>query len=97
MNLAAWIDARMSRAAFARSIGMSASHLSLVIRGERGLSLRQAVAIESATEGAISTAALLRQRFDGSAGKGHGSGPHGLPSKRKIRGNLPKPVGSAAK
>jgi DNA-binding transcriptional regulator YdaS (Cro superfamily) len=65
-TLAAWIDARMSRAAFARLVGMSPSHLSLVISGGRGVSLRQAVAIESATEGAITTAALLRQRFLGS-------------------------------
>jgi DNA-binding transcriptional regulator YdaS (Cro superfamily) len=61
-SLADWIDPRMSRAEFARRAGMSASHLSLVIRGERGLSLRQAVAIEHATQGAVSAASLLRQR-----------------------------------
>lgn len=61
-TLAEWIDARMSRAEFARKIGMSASHLSLVISGERGLSLRQAVAIEQATERAVSTADLLAHR-----------------------------------
>jgi DNA-binding transcriptional regulator YdaS (Cro superfamily) len=57
--LAVWIDARMSRAAFARQAGMSASHLSLVLRGERGLSLKQAVAIEAATNGEIPAGSLF--------------------------------------
>lgn len=58
--LAAWIDARMSRAEFARLAGMSASHLSLVLSGERGLSLRQAVVIETVTGGEILAGSLFQ-------------------------------------
>lgn len=60
--LAEWIDARMSRAAFARKAGISEPHLSLILQGKRGLSLDLAVAIEIATENEVTAAMMLQER-----------------------------------
>lgn len=60
--LARWIDARqpkMTRAQFAGRVGTSESHLSLFLKGERGLSLKVAVAIEKETRGAFKPSDLL--------------------------------------
>lgn len=59
--LAAWIDARMPRAEFARKAGMSEPHLSQVLQRKRGLSLDVAVRIEAATEGEFTPARLLEE------------------------------------
>lgn len=60
--LAEWIGDRMSQADFARLAQISASHLSLVLQGKRGLSLKQAVRIEQATNGEVLAAALVREQ-----------------------------------
>lgn len=57
-KLAAWIDERGSRAEFAKSVGISEPHLSLVLDGKRGLSLKAAAAIERETKGAFKCAEL---------------------------------------
>lgn len=49
--LAIWIDERTTRSAFCKRVGLSEPHLSLFLRGKRGLSLKVAVAIERETEG----------------------------------------------
>lgn len=51
--LAAWIDARMTRSAFAKLVGTSDPHLSLFLNRKRGLSLNVALAIERETAGAF--------------------------------------------
>jgi DNA-binding transcriptional regulator YdaS (Cro superfamily) len=58
--LAAWIDGRMSQADFARQVGMSPGHLHTIMTGKRGVSLRQAIAIERATDRAVPAASLIR-------------------------------------
>jgi plasmid maintenance system antidote protein VapI len=58
--LAAWIDARMSRAAFADKVGASQSHLALLLQGKRGISLELAVQIEKTTAGEFTAARLLK-------------------------------------
>lgn len=59
--LATWIDAKMKRAEFARIVGVSPSHLTLVLQDRRGLAMDVAFRIEKATEGEI-TAAYLNER-----------------------------------
>lgn len=65
--LADWIDARMSRAAFARKAGISEPHLSLILQGKRGLSLDVAIAIERATENEVTAAIMQQQQPAGAA------------------------------
>lgn len=60
--LANWIDGRqpkMTRADFARKIEVSEGHLSLFLKGKRGLSLKSAVAVETVTAGEFRPADLL--------------------------------------
>lgn len=59
--LASWLSGRpeMKQKDFAQKVKCSESHLSLVMQGERGLSLRLAGRIEEATGGDVTTAALL--------------------------------------
>ena len=49
--LAAWIDQRMTRAAFAKSIGVSGPQLSKFLNRSGGLSLKVALRIERETDG----------------------------------------------
>lgn len=52
--LAKWLeDAGESRASFARRVGVSESHLSLILKWTRGLSLDMAVRFEDATNGEV--------------------------------------------
>jgi DNA-binding transcriptional regulator YdaS (Cro superfamily) len=51
----------MSRSAFADLIGISESHLSLVLQRKRGMSLDIAVRIERETEGAVTAAQMQRE------------------------------------
>lgn len=60
--LSQWIDERMTDADFARRVGVSKSHLSLILQGKRGLSLDLAVRIEEITEGEFPAARLLREQ-----------------------------------
>lgn len=60
--LATWIDGhqpKMTRADFARKIEVSEGHLSLFLKGKRGLSLKSAVAVETVTAGAFRPSDLL--------------------------------------
>ena len=56
--LAEFIRPRMTQAQFAKDVGCSESHLSLVLKGERGVSLGLAKRISEATAGAIPVEAL---------------------------------------
>lgn len=51
--LAEYIRARTTQAQFAREVGCSDSHLSLVLKGERGVSFGLAKRISEATRGEI--------------------------------------------
>lgn len=62
--LADWIDARMSRSAFAEKVGTSEPHLSLVLKRKRGISLELAIRIEDATDGEMTAAKLLEASGD---------------------------------
>lgn len=57
-----WIDARMSRAEFARRVETSEPHLSLILQRKRGVSLDLAVRIENETAGEFTAARLLREQ-----------------------------------
>lgn len=57
--LAIWISGRTTQAAFAKKVKCSSSHLSLVMKGERGLSLSLAGRIEEATNGEVGMPQLL--------------------------------------
>lgn len=62
--LATWIDEqqpKITRGEFANRIGTSAPHLSLFLKGKRGLSLEVAVNIERVTNGAFRPADLLTE------------------------------------
>lgn len=63
-TLAQWIDARMSDADAARELGISKSHLSLILKGQRGISLELAAKIETLTGGEF-TALRLHQEQRG--------------------------------
>lgn len=60
--LSQWIDQRMTDAEFAGKVGISKSHLSLILQGKRGLSLDLAVRIEEITKGEFPAARLLREQ-----------------------------------
>lgn len=59
--LGEFIAARTSQAQFARDVGCSDSHLSLILKGERGVSLRLAKRISEATDGAVPMDALVKE------------------------------------
>lgn len=59
-SLSEWISAHTTQAKFARVIGCSESHLSLLLDGKRGASLSLALKISEATGGAVPLRALLR-------------------------------------
>lgn len=62
--LAQWIDAhepKMTRRDFAEAVGISESHLSLFLKGERELSLPAAVRIERKTKGEFTCADLVKE------------------------------------
>lgn len=59
-SLSQWIDANMTQAEFARAVECSQSHLSLVLKGERGVSLKLAKRISEATGGAVPIETLAR-------------------------------------
>lgn len=57
--LANWIDAaKMKRAEFARVVGISPSHLTLILKGRRGVSLDLAFRIEAQTKHGVSAAQI---------------------------------------
>lgn len=59
--LARWIDsAGVKRTDFARKIGCSPGHLTMVTTRRRGVSLELATNIERATKGKVTTEQLLR-------------------------------------
>jgi DNA-binding transcriptional regulator YdaS (Cro superfamily) len=63
-KLAQWIDAqepKMTRRDFAASVGISESHLSLFLKGERDLSLAAAVRVERKTKGEFTCADLVKE------------------------------------
>jgi hypothetical protein len=51
--LAAWIAQHTNQAKFAADARCSASHLSLVLQGKRGVSLKLAKRLSEATDGAV--------------------------------------------
>ncbi len=57
--LADWIDGRTSQAKFADQVGCSESHLSLVLRGKRGVSMKLARKLSEATGGDVPLDAFL--------------------------------------
>ena len=59
-RLAEFIAAHSSQVEFAKQVGCSESHLSLVLNGARGLSLKLAKRIADATHGAVSMDALVK-------------------------------------
>lgn len=61
-RLAKWIDERMPRARFAELAETSESHLSLVLKGKRGVSLDLAARIESLTAGEFPASLLLAEK-----------------------------------
>jgi transcriptional regulator with XRE-family HTH domain len=56
-----------SQAQFARDVGCSEGHLSLVLKGERGLSVRLAKRISEATDGAVPVRALVPDKLERAA------------------------------
>lgn len=60
-SLSQWIDANTTQANFARSVECSQSHLSLVLKGKRGVSLNLAKRISQATGGAVPIDALVKE------------------------------------
>lgn len=60
--LSEWIKGRMSRAEFARQIGVSQSHLTLVLKRERGVSVGVANKIDALTSGAVTSLQLEARR-----------------------------------
>lgn len=58
-TLREWLNkSGVSDAEFARKLGISASHLSLIVSGRRSASLALALQIESETDGAVTPRAL---------------------------------------
>lgn len=57
--LAGYISGRTTQAQFARDVRCSESHLSLVLKGERGVSLKLAKRIMEATGGVVPTESLV--------------------------------------
>lgn len=67
-HLADWIKNHApSKAQFCRDSGICESHLSLFLRGKRGVSFRMAKRISDATNGAIPIETLVRERNDAPA------------------------------
>lgn len=63
--LADWLKRQnppLTQAAFAERLGISDSHLSLAISGDRGVSLSVALSIERETNGAVPAAAFVRKK-----------------------------------
>jgi DNA-binding transcriptional regulator YdaS (Cro superfamily) len=61
--LESWLaNAPVKRGEFAKSVGCSPSHLTLVTQGKRGVSLELALSIERETGGAVTTKQLLEAR-----------------------------------
>lgn len=59
-KLLEFIAASTTQSKFARDIDCSESHLSLVLAGERGVSLELAKKIEDATAGTVPAGSLVR-------------------------------------
>jgi transcriptional regulator with XRE-family HTH domain len=60
--LADYIARETTQAAFARDAQCSASHLSLILKGERGVSLGLAKRISAATGGRVSVESLPHEK-----------------------------------
>lgn len=63
--LADWLKRQsppLTQAEFAKRVGVSDSHLSLAIRGDRGMSLSAALSIERETKGAVPAASFIRKK-----------------------------------
>ncbi len=61
--LEAWLrDAPLNRTEFAKNIGCSPSHLTLVSQGKRGVSLELALSIERETHGSVTVEQLLEAK-----------------------------------
>jgi DNA-binding transcriptional regulator YdaS (Cro superfamily) len=58
-KLITYIQANTTQAAFACAVGCSEPHLSLVLKGERGVSWPLAKRISKATDGAVTVHALM--------------------------------------
>jgi transcriptional regulator with XRE-family HTH domain len=56
-----WIEANTTQAQFARDAKCSESHLSLILKGKRGVSLPLAQRLSDATGGNIPPRAFIRQ------------------------------------
>ena len=67
MMLAEFIRERTTQAKFAREVRCSESHLSLILKGERGISLGLAKRISEATGGAIAVENLPHEAAQESA------------------------------
>ncbi len=57
-----WIDENATQSAFAKTVGISNSHLSLLLRGKRGASYETAKKIENATDGDINADNLMLEK-----------------------------------
>lgn len=60
--LAKWISENTTQAKFARDTGCSESHLSLILKGKRGVSFPKARRISEATGGAVPIDVLMTGR-----------------------------------
>ena len=61
--LETWLDkSPVSRTDFAKSVGCSLPHLSLLSQGKRGVSLELALNIQRETDGAVTVEQLLQAR-----------------------------------
>jgi len=58
--LADWIEANTTQAKFARAVRCSESHLSLILKGERGVSLPLAQRLSDATGGDVAVRTFIR-------------------------------------
>lgn len=64
-----WLEsADVKRSDFAKNIGCSPSHLTLVSQGKRGVSLELALSIQRETDGAVTVEQLLEARRPQEAG-----------------------------
>ncbi len=61
LSLCAWLTENATQSQFAKQVGCSQSHLCLILKGERGPSLKLAKRIMTATEGAVPMEALVRE------------------------------------
>jgi len=66
--LATWIDRNTTQAAFAQSVGISEPHLSLLLQGRRGCSVKVAKKIESKTDGDVPALELMSERPESRGG-----------------------------